>query len=220
MKTGTTKPGLAEAAKKLSIKSGQSYRRRAMIVRRAAEIFHLRGYNNTSLEEIAVAVGVKREALYYYFRSKSDILYDIIKPESDYLASGIARIMALEEIGPREKLTLAIENHMSRFNPNYLEMAVALRELDSRDDDPRLATVHKVWRDYQDTWVSLIDDGIKKGVFSPALDARLTAFAILGMCNSPSTWFRTTGERSLRDIAEIFIHVTLNGITSIPDRSP
>ena len=44
--------------------------RRTEILRRAAEIFERKGVSNTSVEDIAGAIGVTREAIYYYFKSR------------------------------------------------------------------------------------------------------------------------------------------------------
>jgi len=207
------------AAKSATVKPEKSGQRRAFILRRAAEIFDAKGYSNTSLEDIAAAVGFKREALYYYFRSKGEILCEIIRPESEYLTRGMARIRALTGVSVQQKIAMAVENHMSRINPNYLEMAVALRELTSQDLDPQLSSVRQIWREYQDDWISLVEEGLTNGELDARLDARFTAFAILGMCNSPSSWFRTGGNRPLSDLSETFVRIVLFGTSARADAS-
>ena len=49
----------------------------------AARIFNEKGYHATSLEEIAEAIGVTKTALYYYFRSKEDLLYACLRLSYD-----------------------------------------------------------------------------------------------------------------------------------------
>ncbi|MDP6174202.1 MAG: helix-turn-helix domain-containing protein, partial [Rhodospirillales bacterium] len=82
---------------------------------------------NTSMEDIAKEVGIKREAIYYYFKSRPDILLTIILPQSKTLLLGLRNILRTD-MSSREKLKAAFENHLNSFNPTYLEMTIALRE--------------------------------------------------------------------------------------------
>jgi AcrR family transcriptional regulator len=189
--------------------------RRSEIVRRAAEVLERKGIGPTSLEDIAGAVGVKRETLYYYFKDKSDILYNVIKPESDALLRGIELISQLP--GPIEhKLLLAIESHLERFNPGYVEMSVACRALFSRERDPRLVELHKTWKDYEAGWVALIESGQKSKELAPEVDAKVVSFAILGMCNSLSTWYNPAGKVSIAELAQTFFRIAARGICVAP----
>ncbi|WP_018698418.1 TetR/AcrR family transcriptional regulator [Amorphus coralli] len=185
--------------------------RRELIVRRAAELFEEQGVAHTSIEEIAAECGVTRESIYYYFSDKIDILIEIIKPESVSLESGLQRILDLD-ISTRDKLVLAIENHLHRFNPSYTDMVVAVRRLRKAKQDSRLADLLKIWRRYQRNWIDLIAEGQKRGEISDTLDPKVAAYAILGMCNSPSTWFRPTTTMTISDLSTIFVTIATNGI--------
>ena len=74
--------GMEHAVGEAPAKTEKSARRRQTILQRAAELFDRKGYVNTSLDDIARAVGIKREALYYYYRNRSEILLAIIRPQS------------------------------------------------------------------------------------------------------------------------------------------
>lgn len=185
--------------------------RRELIVRRAAELFDERGVTHTSIEEIAGAIGVTREAIYYYFSDKLDILLEIIYPESVSLDAGLQRIMALD-ICVREKIVLAVENHLHRFNPNYLEMVLSVRRLGRLKPDTRLLPLLKVWRRYQRSWIDLVTEGQDRGELPGHLDPKVVAYALLGMCNSPSIWFRPSASLSIDALAATFVELILNGV--------
>ena len=214
--------------KQPAVKNPRSSRRksarRELIVRRAAELFDERGVTHTSIEEIAGTIGVTREAIYYYFSDKLDILLEIIYPESVSLDAGLQRIMALE-ISIRDKLVLAIENHLHRFNPNYLEMVVSVRRLGHLKPDPRLVPLLKIWRRYQRSWIDLVAQGQDRGELPGHLDPKVVAYALLGLCNSPSTWFRPTANLTIDDLAATFVELILNGVllrdpVTKPDTAP
>ena len=79
--------------------------RREEIVRAAQELFLRLGYSNTSLDDIARAVGIKREGLYYYFPNRTQILIEIIKPLGLQLRDRVREIQE-SEMPPNEKMRL------------------------------------------------------------------------------------------------------------------
>ena len=125
----TAKPRTTRTRLKPPRRDGE---RRTAIVRRATEIFKAKGFAHTTIEDIAEAVGVTREAIYYYFRDKAEILIEIIKPESDYLVWGLERILSLETCS-REKLVMAVESHMMRRPLSLMHRATHM-EPDQRHD--------------------------------------------------------------------------------------
>jgi TetR/AcrR family transcriptional regulator len=53
--------------------------KREAILREAAVLFATRGFDRTSMAEIAQALGVSKALFYHYYRSKDELLFDIIK---------------------------------------------------------------------------------------------------------------------------------------------
>jgi len=189
--------------------------RRMEIVRRAAEIFSSKGVADTSLQDIAAAIGVRREAVYYYFRDKSEILCDVIRPQSEALLRGMERLMALD-LTPKARLALAISAHLERFNPHYIEMTVAFRELSGRGGSPDLADLRRVWKSYEQLWIDLIVEGQSAGEFDPRQEPKMAAFGILGMCNWASNWYRPDGDAPLERLIESFTAIAMGGLVAKP----
>jgi AcrR family transcriptional regulator len=185
--------------------------RRHQILRRATEIFERKGVANTSIEDIAKAIGVKREAIYYYFKSREDILLAIILPQSESLKNNLKNV-SLSNRSSMEKLHEAIRIHLSSYSPGYLEMAVMLREKYHFKDTRRLQELHRIWRQYTDQWIDLIVEGQKKGEFDDELDAKLVAFGILGMCNWVSRWFDPAQDESISRIIDTFFKLSSKGL--------
>jgi AcrR family transcriptional regulator len=71
---------------------------RGEILEVAAELFTDRGYEATSLREIAERLGITKAALYYHFRSKDDILRALLEPIGEVLAQLVARLEASRDI--------------------------------------------------------------------------------------------------------------------------
>lgn len=185
--------------------------RRTEILRRATEVFERQGVKQTSIEDIAKAVGIKREAIYYYFKGRREILAEIILPQSHSLLVNLRNITQSNRPFAA-KLKDAIQSHLQSFNPSYLEMTVALREDHFFGSDKKFDELRRVWKDYSRMWGRLILEGQESGEFRPDLNAKLVSYGILGMCNWLSRWFDPAGEISINEIVETYFSFVLEGL--------
>ena len=186
--------------------------RRAEILQRATECFDRLGYANTTLDDIARAVGIKREGIYYYFRNRSQILLEIIEPQSLELVDGIAAIVNDTAPGPREKFRAAIRNHLVRFDRYCLEMTVSLR--DGRfDGEPEVRdTMVRIWKEYEAHWVRLIAEGQDKGEFRHIGDPKMLAFAVLGACNWLARWYDPRKPVMIDELIDSYTELLSSGL--------
>ena len=186
-------------------------KRREQILRRAAEVFAEKGVAQTSLESIATEVGIKREALYYYFKNRGEILVEIILPKSKSLLKGIELIQSTGQTAP-EKLKMAIELHLEAYSPSYIEMSVALREDHLGLDTGEIGELRRVWDAYSRAWEKMIADGQAAGTLRADVSPRLAAFGILGMLNWVARWYRSGEGFSIEKITEDYSKIALDGL--------
>jgi TetR/AcrR family transcriptional regulator, cholesterol catabolism regulator len=186
-------------------------KRRPEILRKAAQIFERDGYDAASIESIADAVGVKREAIYYYFKNKAQILNAVIRPASVSMLEGIDIILGLD-ISSREKLLLALQNHIDRFNPNFLEMSVIARDQQLLEKLPACRELAKIWSRYTNRWITLVTEGQENGQFVTTLNAKVVAYTILGMCNWLSRWYDPAKSITAIEIVHIYFHLIGGGL--------
>ena len=71
-------------------------RRRQEILEAAAGVFHEKGYKATSIQDIADAVGILKGSLYYYIRSKEDLLNEILQDVHQHAIANISRLDEVE----------------------------------------------------------------------------------------------------------------------------
>jgi AcrR family transcriptional regulator len=197
-------------------KTKKSARRREEILQRAAELFDRQGYANTSLDDVARAIGIKREALYYYYRNRAEILLAIIGPQSVALIEGLRAIMATPAT-PVEKLHGAMRNHLERFDRYCLEMTVSLRDglLEATPEVRREMT--RIWKDYERMWTALIAAGQASGAFTRGGDAKMIAFGILGMCNWLARWYDPRKQVSIDVLIRTYFDLIASGLVA-PER--
>ncbi len=187
--------------------------RRSEILRRATEVFERQGVKQTSVEDIAKAVGIKREAIYYYFKGRREILAEIILPQSHSLLLNLRNVVQSNRPFSA-KLHDAIQGHLQSFNPSYLEMTVALREDHFFGSEEKFDELRRVWHDYSAMWTRLITEGQEAGEFRPGPKPKLIAYAILGMCNWLSRWFDPSKDISIEEIIETYFGFAFEGLAN------
>ncbi|CAA6604701.1 TetR family transcriptional regulator [Rhodospirillaceae bacterium LM-1] len=185
--------------------------RRDEILRCAAEIFEAKGVGQTSIEDIAQAVGVKREAIYYYFKGRNEILAEIVLPQSTALLLSIQQILDAP-MGFPEKLKTAILSHVQSLAPGYLELTLTMRELSNLSEDEKLEELRGMWKNYTDLWSELVRQGQESGSFKPGLSPKMVAFGLLGMLNWMSRWYQPGKGASLEEIAETYATLAMQGL--------
>lgn len=184
-------------------------KRREVILKRAGELFERNGFSVTSLQDIADAAGIAREGIYYYFKNKTQILLELILPISQSLMAGLMELLE-SDIDSVDKLRTAMRNHCGAFNPDYIEMTLALRNVYSEQEDEKLAELTTLWKEYEKSWIELIAQGQKTGAFVADLDPKIVAFGILGMCNWMSRWYDPDRSATIDEISDIFFRLVID----------
>lgn len=190
----------------------KSGKRRAEIIEQADRLFVAKGFHNVSFDDIAAEIGIKREALYYYFKNPSDILYEIVKPEMEQLIERLELITG-SELRPVSKLFLAIESHIKVFHRTTLD---AINLCNSAIYDDKFGHLHVAFRPfykrYEDLWIEILASEEGKDLFNEPGNPKIVVFAILGMCNWMVRWFDDDGELDLEEVARIFFSMTGFGL--------
>ena len=191
----------------------KSARRRDQIVACATALFDRKGYLNTSLDDVAQAVGLTREAMYYYFRNRSEILLAIIQPQAAGLIDGLKAIVD-SHASAAEKLRLAVRNHLERFDLHCLEMTITLRDGVMGTGDPVRGAMARIWKKYERMWIALILQGQASGAFAKTGDPKMVAFGILGMCNWLARWYDPRKKTSIDEIIQTFSDLVSHGLVA------
>lgn len=85
---------------------------RQKLVDVARQLFAMKGMENTTMNDIAVASGKGRRTLYTYFKSKEDVYYAVIESELERLSEKMDEVAA-RKITPQEKIIELIYTHLN-----------------------------------------------------------------------------------------------------------
>lgn len=181
---------------------------RETILRAAAKVFRERGFADTGMREIAQAADLSPGNLYYYFRSKADILFFCQTHSVERMLEAMAAL-GKESLGPAERLSRAITAHLL-CTLDELDGAAAHTEVESLPPDLREQIVAKRDR-YERALRAIVADGVKAGTFRDC-DPVLVTRAILGACNWTTRWYRPDGKVQPAGIAEAFADYLVKGL--------
>ena len=185
-----------------------------VIVEMATELFALKGYGATSLDDIAERLGDTKGALYYHIKNKEEILRFIYLMVLNASEEPLRRI-AESGLPPAEKLGQAIVHHTAVAANRSPAMIVFYRE-QHHLSGPFAKEIVLRKKAYERYFEQIIQEGQAAGVFTAALDGKIAAFGLLGMCNWLSQWYQDGGRYSAQQVAEMFIAMVERGLLAPP----
>jgi AcrR family transcriptional regulator len=182
--------------------------KRIEILRSAAAAFRRRGYHGASVDEIARALHMTKGSLYYYFKSKEEILFFCHDYSVDILLELLAEAEA-STAAPDEKLRRLIVAFVHMILDELRGTALTL---DVQALSPPLLRKVVVKRDRFDHGVrKIVEAGMDQGLFARG-DAKLLTFAMLGAVNWITRWFDPEGSATSEEIGQAFADYLLAGL--------
>jgi AcrR family transcriptional regulator len=176
----------------------------------ALRLFRDKGYHATSMRDIAAEVGINKGSLYSYIRSKEDLLIPFFERAMGLLLAEIEAISADASLTPTERLKRAIKAHILNVTENLDILTVYLSEWRQLTTDS-LGTVRQQRERYAALFLAIVEDGVQKGEFR-AIDPRIGALGMIGMCNYLFRWYRPEGRLQPEQIADELTDVLLRGV--------
>ncbi|MBW1974726.1 MAG: TetR family transcriptional regulator [Deltaproteobacteria bacterium] len=176
----------------------------------ATRLFREKGYSATSMADIASAVGIQKASIYYYVKSKQELLVEVARKCMNMLLEEAERI-AYSNLNPTDKLKAIIRGHI-RLIVEYLDIfTVSLRDINPLNMGPHWPEAVALRDHYESIIRGIIRAGIKTGEFKN-IDEKLAGFALLGMVNWLIRWVKPNGEKSADEIASVMTEIFLSGL--------
>jgi AcrR family transcriptional regulator len=160
----------------------------------AARAFMRQGFAATSIDRVSDEINSTKGAIYYYYRSKSDLFFAVHRRGMELTQAAI-RPPFEREGSCREKLhgmavahTFLVMEQLPYLRVVAQGLELHLLERTNESERAELAEVAALREANEALYISVIEAGIKKGEFRK-MDARLMAKPILGALNWTSRWY-------------------------------
>src|SRR3984893_15110318 len=158
--------------------AGEGAGRREQILQTAQKLFADKGFRETNLEDVAIQLGFRRQAVYHYFPSKEEILYELIDRAGQAIATS-AQPTLDADIPPADKLAEVVRNHVRQLLNNIDVFRIQFSELFKLSGE-RADGLRRDMSTYVHDIADVIKEGQKAGTFVD-IPPMAQALLILGM---------------------------------------
>ncbi|MBJ7311180.1 TetR/AcrR family transcriptional regulator [Rugamonas sp. CCM 8940] len=173
--------------------------RRADLLRVAARLFRERGFDGTTIRDIADAVGMRSGSPFYHFKSKQEILAAVME---EGLVAGLptAEAIVAGVLAPRDKFRALVRAHLETVLAEGHDFIPVLL-YDWRCLTPELQRRVLVLRDrYDQLWQDLVTE--LHGAGELASDGKVARLLLMGAINYSVLWYREGQGADLDQIAQ------------------
>ncbi len=183
--------------------------RRDVLLATAEQLFAARGYQATSVRDIAEAMDIKAGSLYAHIETKEDLLWEILTAAADRFFAAADPIVE-SDLLPMEKLRQLIAAHVQVITDGASLAAVYMNEWRHLTDLRR--TEFTARRDAYEALVrGIVRDGIRSGELAD-LDEKFATLLILSSMNWIYQWYRTDGPMTPDEIARKLTEMLFKGL--------
>lgn len=184
--------------------------RRSEILAAAGEIIAQRGYSNATVREIAESVGILSGSLYHHFRSKEDIVEEILADFFDRLIDGY-RQTSLTAPNPLAALVRMVRLAFSAIDTDRTAIGILHNDVDHLGRLERFQFLRAAEDEVRVLWTSRLGEAMEASLLRADLEVEIVyRFAREGVW-STIRWYQPGGKRTIDDIATEFIKVFFHG---------
>jgi AcrR family transcriptional regulator len=186
--------------------------RREHLVKLAAELFAEKGYQATTVRNIADEAGILSGSLYHHFDSKESIVDEILASFFDELTA--ANQAALEKGGdPRTVISELVRICFSTLVPHRAAITVLQNDWNYLKRLDRFDYLSRSEEETERMWIGQIKRGQETGLFRDDIDPRLTYRMIRDTVWVTVRWFQPGGRLDAEGLADHYIKVLFDGIS-------
>jgi AcrR family transcriptional regulator len=182
------------------------------ILTQAAQLYARHGFLGATVSQLAAACAISKSALYHYYPSKEDILFDVMHSHITALAEA-ARHVAEAGAPARDALRALARAFMGLYAGAADRHKVLLNELENLPPQRRevIVALQRGLIAQVEHLLAEIEPGLK----AHSSLARPAAMLFFGMINWTHTWFDPEGPISPAEIADMAVDLTLGGLAKI-----
>jgi TetR/AcrR family transcriptional regulator, cholesterol catabolism regulator len=181
------------------------------IIERAGAIFYRKGYEATSLQDIADAVGMLKGSIYYYIKTKEDLLYELVSRAQDMFEATLEEDEETARSPAPVRLRAFIGRWMALTSRERERGLVAEREF-MRLSKRRLKRVIERRDELSRHVKNIIRQGIDEGAFDPSTDASVAAAAIFELMKTSHLWHRPSGPLTMAELGDWYATFAIRGL--------
>ena len=182
------------------------------LLKLAATMFAERGLKSTTVRDIADSAGILSGSLYHHFKSKEQMVEEVLKDFLDWLFERYQEIVAGEST-PLDRVKGLFMASFEAIEHRHAQVVIYQDEAKRLSALPQFAFVDDRNREQRKMWVDLLHEGIADGSFRPDLDVDLVYRFIRDTTWVSVRWYEPGGPLTAEEVGRQYLAIVLGGIT-------
>jgi AcrR family transcriptional regulator len=199
-------------------KESEKKARIKLILKSAAAVFRKKGFQNSTIEDIAARAQIAKGTIYLYFRSKADLYFCLVQPALEELSKRLIEIAADKNDGPDNRLRrlgrAIYEFYSNDRDAYYLLIRYNEEEYSKLLPEDRLANFKGIMRSNLKQGEIVIEEGIENGMFkkiNPYAGAVIYWSAFIGMIQFQENRMKQ-GKKDYRHATLEYLEIFIDGL--------
>ncbi len=183
--------------------------KREEIFKSAMRLFVEKGFEKTTIRDIAREAGINSSSIYYYFKDKEAVLYEIL---IDIMDESLEKLREIEksEMSLKDKIHAIIKLHTKIYgtDPVRMELIVHNQKSISPEHWDELRSKQK---EYVAIVAKTLSEMRNKGQIRD-LNTMACTFALFGMIQMSYSWYNPDGKVKPSELSDLFMKIFTKGI--------
>jgi AcrR family transcriptional regulator len=184
------------------------------VYKAATDLFALKGFEGTSIRDIAAAVGLTISAIYHHFGSKEGLLLAILEEVGGQVRGRLREVLEMD-LEPQESFRLLIRTHLQMLRTFGKEIKILYHDLECLSPGGQ-KTIKQIQRDILCVYKEGLENLRAAGCIRDGQNLTVLAFNILGVVNWHLNWYRPAGSLSPAKIGEEMLSFIQHGMVNGP----
>ncbi|NOR03014.1 TetR/AcrR family transcriptional regulator [Mycolicibacterium fortuitum] len=187
--------------------------RRDELLDLAATMFAERGLKATTVRDIADSAGILSGSLYHHFKSKEQMVEEVLKDFLDWLFARYQEILD-RETSPLGQLTGLFMASFEAIEHRHAQVVIYQDEAKRLSSIPQFGFVDERNREQRKMWIDILQQGISDGSFRQDIDVDLVYRFIRDTTWVSVRWYQPGGPLSAEEVGRQYLAIVLGGITA------
>lgn len=179
-------------------------------------MFAERGLRATTVRDIADSAGILSGSLYHHFKSKEQMVEEVLRDFLDWLFGRYQEIVE-SETDPLKQVEGLFMASFEAIEDRHAQVVIYQDEAKRLSSLPQFAFVDERNREQRTMWVNVLKQGVAEGCFSADLDVDLVYRFIRDTTWVSVRWYQPGGPLTAEQVGRQYLAIVLGGITNEGD---
>ena len=191
----------------------QPVSRRDELLDLAATMFAERGLRATTVRDIADSAGILSGSLYHHFKSKEQMVEEVLRDFLDWLFARYQEIVDTEP-NPLERLKGLFMTSFEAIEDRHAQVVIYQDEAKRLSSLPQFDFVETRNKEQRKLWIDLLNEGVKQGCFRPDIDVDVVYRFIRDTTWVSVRWYQPGGPLTAEEVGRQYLSIVLGGISA------